>query len=91
MGASLRLEHKLDDIRLVTVKFGAYNGQGESLNDVNNKKSFGARATAAVTPKIDVGAVFLLARRHRHHEQRARFQLQQQRLGHRRPVREARR
>ena len=38
------------------MKFGAYNGQGESLNDVNEKKSFGARATAAVTPKIDVGA-----------------------------------
>jgi Phosphate-selective porin O and P len=56
VGASLRLEHKLDDVRLVTVKFGAYNGQGESLNDVNNKKSFGARATAAVTQKIDVGA-----------------------------------
>ena len=55
VGASLRLEHKLDDVRLVTVKFGAYNGQGESLNDVNNKKSFGARATAAVTSKIDVG------------------------------------
>ena len=56
VGASLRLEHKLDDVRLVTVKFGAYNGQGESLNDVNNKKSFGARATVAVTQKIDVGA-----------------------------------
>jgi len=56
VGASVRLEHKLDDARLVTVKLGAYNGQGESLNDVNEKKSFGARATAAVTPKIDVGA-----------------------------------
>jgi hypothetical protein len=56
VGASVRLEHKLDDVRLVTVKFGAYNGQGESLNDVNNRKSFGARATAAITPKIDVGA-----------------------------------
>ena len=55
MGASVRLEHKLDDVRLITVKFGAYNGQGESLNDVNDKKSFGARATAAVTQKIDVG------------------------------------
>ena len=42
---ALRLEHKLDDVRLVTVKVGAYNGQGESLNDVNNKKSFGARGT----------------------------------------------
>jgi Phosphate-selective porin O and P len=56
VGASLRLEHKLDDVRLITVKFGAYNGQGESLNDVNNKKSLGARATAAVTQKVDIGA-----------------------------------
>ncbi len=56
VGASLRLEHKLDDVRLVTLKVGAYNGQGESLNDVNNKKSFGARGTVAVTPKVDVGA-----------------------------------
>ena len=40
----------------MTLKVGAYNGQGESLNDVNNKKSFGARATAALTSKIDVGA-----------------------------------
>ena len=56
VGSSLRLEHKLDDVRLVTVKVGVYNGQGESLNDVNDKKSFGARATAAVTSRIDVGA-----------------------------------
>jgi phosphate-selective porin O/P len=56
VGASLRVEHKLDDLRMVTLKFGAYNGQGESLNDVNNKKSFGARGTFAVTPKLDVGA-----------------------------------
>ena len=55
VGASVRYEYKLNDLQLVTVKFGAYNGQGESLNDVNNKKSFGARATAAVTPKIDIG------------------------------------
>ena len=55
VGASLRYEYKLNDLQLITVKVGAYNGQGESLNDVNNKKSFGARATAAVTPKIDIG------------------------------------
>lgn len=55
VGASLRYEYKLSDLQLITVKFGAYNGQGESLNDVNNKKSFGARATVAVTPKIDIG------------------------------------
>jgi hypothetical protein len=56
VGASLRLEHRLDDARMVTLKLGAYNGQGESLNDVNDRKSFGARGTVAVTPKVDVGA-----------------------------------
>ncbi len=55
VGASVRLEHKLDDSRLLTLKLGAYNGQGESLDDVNNKKSFGARATIAITPKLEVG------------------------------------
>jgi hypothetical protein len=55
VGASARYEYKINDQQLVTLKVGAYNGQGESLNDVNNKKSFGARATAAVTPKLDIG------------------------------------
>jgi hypothetical protein len=55
VGASVRYEYKINDLQLVTVKFAAYNGQGESLNDVNNKKSYGARATAAITPKIDIG------------------------------------
>jgi hypothetical protein len=41
---------------MFTLKFGAYNGQGESLNDVNGKKSFGARGTFGITPKLDVGA-----------------------------------
>ena len=56
VGASVRYEYKLDDVRLLTLKFGAYNGQGESLNDVNNKKSFGARGTFGLTPKLEVGA-----------------------------------
>jgi hypothetical protein len=56
VGASVRYEYKLDDVRLITIKVGAYNGQGESLNDVNNKKSFGARGTVGITPKLDVGA-----------------------------------
>ena len=55
VGASVRLEHKLGGARLVTLKFGAYNGQGESLNDVNNRKSFGARATVGITPMLEVG------------------------------------
>ncbi len=56
VGASIRYEYKLGDTRLITVKVGAYNGQGESLNDVNNKKSFGARGTFGITDKLDVGA-----------------------------------
>ena len=56
VGASLRYEYKLDDVRLVTLKFGAYNGQGESLNDVNNTKSYGGRATAGIWSKLDIGA-----------------------------------
>ena len=56
VGASLRMERKLDDVRMLTLKVGAYNGQGESLNDVNGKKSFGARGTFGVTSKLDVGA-----------------------------------
>jgi Phosphate-selective porin O and P len=55
VGASVRYEYKLDDTRLVMLKVGAYNGQGESLNDVNDKKSFGARGTFGITPKLDVG------------------------------------
>lgn len=55
VGASVRYEYKLDDTRLATLKFGVYNGQGESLNDVNNKKSFGARATVGVYSKLDIG------------------------------------
>ena len=56
VGASLRVEHKLGAGRALTVKLGAYNGQGESANDVNARKSFGARATLGLTPKLDVGA-----------------------------------
>lgn len=56
VGASLRLEHQLDDDRSLLLKVGAYNGQGESLSDVNNRKSFGARGTVGITPKLEVGA-----------------------------------
>ena len=56
VGASVRYEYKLDDTRLITLKVGAYNGQGESVNDVNTKKSFGARGTVGLISKLDVGA-----------------------------------
>ena len=58
VGASLRLEQGLGEERLLRVTVGAYNGQGESLDDVNDRKSFGARATAAVTRKLDIGAAW---------------------------------
>jgi len=58
VGASLRVEHKLDDVRLVRLTVGAYDGDGESRLDGNNGKSFGARATVGVTPKLDVGGSF---------------------------------
>ena len=56
VGASLRLEHRLLNDRLLSVKLGVYNGQGESADDVNDRKSFGARATAALASGVDVGA-----------------------------------
>ncbi len=58
VGASVRLEHKLDDTRLLSLKVGAYNGQGESLNDINNKKSFGARGSIGITPKLEIGGAW---------------------------------
>ena len=56
VGASVRLEHRLDEERDATLQLGVYNGQGESLNDVNDRKSVGARGTVRLTPKLDVGA-----------------------------------
>ncbi len=61
VGAHLRLEHKLDDLRRLTVTAGVYNGRGESLNDNNNAKSFGFRATAGVWRRLDLGAAFYSA------------------------------
>jgi hypothetical protein len=49
----------------VQIKAGIYNGAGESANDVNNAKTFGARATATVLqdaenrPVLRLGAAFL--------------------------------
>jgi len=62
VGASVRLEHALagepggSGARLATLWVGVYNGQGESLDDVNDAKSFGARATASLAGRLDVGA-----------------------------------
>lgn len=41
---------------MVTVQVGVYDGRGESQNDNNAAKSFGARGTVAITPRLNVGA-----------------------------------
>lgn len=57
VGAHARVEHKLDATgRMVILTAGVYNGRGESVNDNNNAKSFGVRATADVVSKLGIGA-----------------------------------
>lgn len=60
VGAALMVRHKLGAAatQALTFQAGVYNGAGESKNDVNDAKSFGVRATAGVTPKLNVGASF---------------------------------
>ncbi|MHB1327146.1 MAG: porin [Gemmatimonadales bacterium] len=55
LGASLRLVQPLGDGRSFMLKGGVYNGEGESLSDVNGAKSFGFRASADLTRKLGVG------------------------------------
>jgi hypothetical protein len=62
IGASADLNLLTNRIQL---KAGVYNGAGESSNDVNNAKSYGARATATALlnaeqlPLLRVGASFM--------------------------------
>ncbi len=58
VGAHLQLDHKLGGSRVLSVIAGAYNGRGESLNDNNDAKSFGFRATADVSGKLSVGGSY---------------------------------
>ena len=58
LGASARVEHTLGGSRKAVLTVGVYNGQGESLDDVNDRKSYGARGTVALTRKLDVGAAW---------------------------------
>ena len=41
---------------IATLHAGVYNGQGESLNDVNSAKSYGVRATIAPVGRLSLGA-----------------------------------
>jgi hypothetical protein len=60
MGAALLVRHKLGEgaTQALTFHAGVYNGSGESRNDVNDAKSFGLRATAGVTSKLNIGASY---------------------------------
>lgn len=59
VGASARVEHKLDGTgRVVSVVAGVYNGRGESVQDNNNAKSFGARANVDAWSKLSIGGSF---------------------------------
>lgn len=59
VGASARLEHKLDGSgRVVSVVAGVYNGRGESVQDNNNAKSFGARINVDAWKKLSIGGSF---------------------------------
>jgi hypothetical protein len=58
VGASLILTSKLNDHQHLFLQAGAYNGQGESLDDRNKRKSFGFRGTVDVLSKLNVGGSF---------------------------------
>lgn len=58
VGASLIAASEFGKGQHVSVQFGVYNGQGESLTDVNGAKSYGARATVGISPKLEVGGAF---------------------------------
>lgn len=59
VGVSGRVERKLDASgRMVSLVAGIYNGRGESLNDNNNAKSFGVRASADVWSKLSLGGAY---------------------------------
>lgn len=58
VGASLILTSKLSDHNSVYLQAGVYNGQGESLDDKNKRKSFGFRGTVDVYKRLNVGGSF---------------------------------
>jgi hypothetical protein len=58
VGASAIFTSKLNDRQNVFLQAGVYNGQGESLDDRNKRKSFGFRGTVDVYSKLNVGGSF---------------------------------
>ncbi|MFN0179939.1 MAG: porin [Gemmatimonadales bacterium] len=58
LGGAVILGHQIDKTRRFNLQVGAYNGAGESVNDVNASKSFGARATVDVAKKLGLGLAY---------------------------------
>jgi len=51
VGGLIRLEHR----SVGRLEFGVFNGQGESLNDVNQRKSWGARGNLRLGEHLEIG------------------------------------
>lgn len=58
VGAAAIMTSKLSDKRTLYLQAGVYNGEGESLNDKNMRKSFGIRGTIDVYSKLNVGGSY---------------------------------
>jgi hypothetical protein len=58
VGVAAHAALPLDGRRTLRVQAGLYNGQGESFNDINASKSWGARATVDVVGRLSLGASF---------------------------------
>jgi hypothetical protein len=58
VGVAAHAALPLDGRRILRVQAGLYNGQGESFNDINASKSWGARATVDVIGKLSLGASY---------------------------------
>ena len=58
VGASARVESKLEGGRMLSVVAGVYTGSGESTKDKNSAKSYGFRASADVVSKLSIGGSY---------------------------------
>ncbi len=58
VGASIIFTHMLGDLQKLSIQAGLYNGQGESVDDKNKRKSFGFRGTVDVWSKLNIGGSY---------------------------------
>jgi hypothetical protein len=58
VGASARVERRLDSGRMLALVAGLYTGSGESKKDANSSKSYGIRATADLVSKLSLGGSY---------------------------------